>query len=269
MRFLTACLLAVVMTAAAQGQRILLVGKEVRIRGTANADRVFCENFGGDLVVVIENDTDFVFDVFLQSEVRNIDCELRAGDDDFDGSRCIVPANVFGGPGDDILVGTRRRDRILGAGGDDIIFGNTGADGISGGAGRDFINGGPHPDYVSGGNDRDIVIGGSGIDQVIGGAGQDLLIGGDFDEGEGNVGLASAIWFSGPDDDFEARVVAIFETGFSFFADAANDFMLGGDEADLFVTDADTVIIDGVGWPSGNSPPEQGDRVDAVFDVAE
>ena len=225
------------------------------------------DNFAGDYIVTLTNETDFVFDVFQAREVTRVVAYLGGGDDTFDASASIVPATVFARGGNDHLIGSRRGDRLFGEGGDDIVDGFYGGDRCSGGSGNDIVIGGEHPDIVRGNGGRDIVIGGNSIDQVIGDADQDLLIGGGFEEGEGNVGLAAAIWFTGADEDFESRVVAIFETGFTFLADNAVDFVNGGKEADAFANDGDTIITDGIGWPGGNSPPLQGDRVDAVIEI--
>lgn len=230
-----------------QAQSIVLEGTTVRVRGTSGADDVRVESFDGDVVVYLQNETDFIFDVYQDFEVRRVVCSLGGGDDTFDATtftkRCVVSA----GRGD---------DTVLGGLGDDVIRGNRG---------NDYLDGGPGIDRLLGGDDRDIVIGGTGIDGVFGDGGQDIVIGGQFIETEGNIGLAKILWFDRPDDNFEPAVVAFFETGFTFVPDFDLDFVVGGKEADLFVVDADEVITDGVGWPSGNFPTEQGDRVDAVF----
>lgn len=126
---------------------------------------------------------------------------------------------IIGGPGTDIIQGTKGVDHILtdnrfpGAdeyseffdevraeGGDDFVFGSSSSDKFFGGDGNDQLTGGFGGDLILGqnGNDLlvgdyidelsglsvdDILIGGSGRDIIRGGHGNDILVGGnDFDE---------------------------------------------------------------------------------------
>jgi trimeric autotransporter adhesin len=89
-------------------------------------------------------------------------------------------AGIFGGPGNDILIGGNGADVIRGEGNNDRLIGGGGDDNIDGGPGRDFLEG-------QDGND--ILDGGSGVDQLFGGAGNDELIGTDAgDRLEGGTG---------------------------------------------------------------------------------
>lgn len=97
---------------------------------------------------------------------------------------------TFGGPGQDVIVGTNGPDTILGLGGNDIILGYDGEDQIHGGAGNDLICAGLRADKVQGGADHDTVYGEPGDDDMWGGEGADLLSGdaGESDDGDGQVG---------------------------------------------------------------------------------
>jgi hypothetical protein len=69
-----------------------------------------------------------------------------------------VPAadgSVVGTPGDDVIVGDRRVNRIRAKGGDDTICGLAGADHLKGGPGRDRLRGGPGDDRCHGGPGKD------------------------------------------------------------------------------------------------------------------
>ena len=81
--------------------------------------------------------------------------------------------------GDDVILGTRRNDRIQGGDGDDVICGRGGDDRLDGDAGADTIYAGSGDDRVSGGGGPDRLHGGAGSDALDGGAGADVLIGGD------------------------------------------------------------------------------------------
>ncbi len=128
------------------------------------------------------------------------DISAKAGDDlvvCYDGWN-----RVYGGEGDDILIGGAgtltenyiRPDEIYGGYGDDYINGREADDALAGNAGADYILGGDGNDYIWGGdraNDphqqmttgdsADILHGGRGNDQLFGGEGGDSLYG---DEGD-------------------------------------------------------------------------------------
>lgn len=86
--------------------------------------------------------------------------------------------DVIGTPGNDVLRGTKRADRICGLGGHDVIYGRGGNDAIVGGNGHDRIFGGRGRDSILGGRGRDRLKGNRGHDQIWGGRGNDLLNGG-------------------------------------------------------------------------------------------
>jgi len=82
-------------------------------------------------------------------------------------------ARMFGGDGDDLLVGSNRWDRMQGGLGNDTLWGFEGRDYLRGGHGNDNLIGGPGIDDVNGntGNDhliyqgRDMMRGGWGLDR--------------------------------------------------------------------------------------------------------
>ena len=92
----------------------------------------------------------------------------------------IGATQLFGGPGNDVIVGGMRGDIINGGGGLDII---------EGGSGNDTIDGAGGDDEISGGDGNDQLLGGLGDDQIFGGGGEDSLTGGPgldfFDGGPG------------------------------------------------------------------------------------
>ncbi|MGD1699257.1 FG-GAP-like repeat-containing protein [Dapis sp. BLCC M229] len=93
--------------------------------------------------------------------------------------------------GDDILVGTDRRDRIkagkgadtiFGLGGNDDLLGGQGDDTLLGGAGKDLLVGNNGDDLLDGGEGKDRLFGNKGDDSLFGGAGKDLLVGNKGDD---------------------------------------------------------------------------------------
>ena len=115
----------------------------------------------------------------------------HAGNDRLSGLFAVpgFPGRAFGGPGDDILIGTEAGETLYGDWessprvlredqGDDTIFGGAGDDILVGGAGRDLLSGGAGNDIVFGNQGRDRLRGGSGDDELRGGKGFDVLFGG-------------------------------------------------------------------------------------------
>ena len=74
------------------------------------------------------------------------------------------PQTVYGGTGNDIILGGTGADTLYGGSGNDTITGNNGAETIFGGSGNDTIDGGNGPDTIIGGWDGDNLTGGLGVD---------------------------------------------------------------------------------------------------------
>jgi Ca2+-binding RTX toxin-like protein len=85
----------------------------------------------------------------------------------------LVPAasamRIVGGPGDDVLTGTERRDFIHGRGGSDTLSGEGGGDFLFGGRGADTLEGGAGPDSIYAGRGADTLEGGAGADRLYAG----------------------------------------------------------------------------------------------------
>ena len=100
-------------------------------------------------------------------------------------------ALLYGGAGDDVIVGGAGNDRIYGGSGYYELNGGPGNDLIEGDGGRDVINGGPGNDSLSGGFGLDRIMGGPGHDRIYalapfnqGGSGHDVVFG---DEGNDHI----------------------------------------------------------------------------------
>jgi Ca2+-binding RTX toxin-like protein len=95
-------------------------------------------------------------------------------------------ANLFGGTGNDVLIGGSGADMLFGQADNDTLLGKGGADFLFGGAGNDTLTGGDGDDQVFGeaGNDRMIWNPGDDTDLFEGGAGTDTaeVNGGNGDE---------------------------------------------------------------------------------------
>ena len=146
---------------------------------------------------------------------------------------------IYGGTGDDYILGMRGDDYLFGGTGKDVISGHSGADTIFGGAdddyltgefngfsmgaepGNDFIDGGDGNDWIQGEEGNDILHGGIGNDSIYGdSANKDslALAGNDFiDAGRGNDLVLGG---------------------------GGNDTILGGDGEDTLHGDADFVAAE-------------------------
>ncbi len=84
-------------------------------------------------------------------------------------------ANLFGGSGNDTMIGGSGADMLFGQSGDDTLLGKGGADFLFGGSGNDVLTGGDGDDQMFGeaGNDRMIWNPGDDSDLMEGGAGED------------------------------------------------------------------------------------------------
>ena len=87
---------------------------------------------------------------------------------------------MFGGGGNDVLLGEKGSDEGEGGGGDDRISGEKGNDRLEGGAGNDYVDGGAGDEpLLEGGPGSDTVLGGTGIDHADGGPGDGDIVRGD------------------------------------------------------------------------------------------
>lgn len=105
--------------------------------------------------------------------------------------------NLFGQGGHDTLSldernGALPRAQMFGGPGNDILTGGSGADQLFGQSGQDTLLGRGGADFLFGGTENDQLIGGDGNDSVFGESGNDLLIwnpGDDTDLMEGGLGV--------------------------------------------------------------------------------
>ena len=89
---------------------------------------------------------------------------------------------ILGGSGDDLITGGDGNDTIRGQAGDDNISGNEGNDSLIGNMGSDDILGGDGDDNINGGSESDRLLGEAGDDTISGGTGSDRILGGDGDD---------------------------------------------------------------------------------------
>ncbi|WP_303089847.1 putative Ig domain-containing protein [Neisseria sp.] len=79
---------------------------------------------------------------------------------------------LYGGEGDDLMIGQDGSDYLYGGAGEDILYGDDNREDIAN-YGNDYLNGGSGNDRLYGGKGNDALIGGSGSDHLFGGEGND------------------------------------------------------------------------------------------------
>ncbi|MEX2174318.1 MAG: dockerin type I domain-containing protein, partial [Pirellulaceae bacterium] len=92
---------------------------------------------------------------------------------------------IYGGAGDDLLVGSRSVDQMFGGDGNDLLYGLGNDDQLHGDDGNDRLEGGARDDQMFGGTGSDLFVWspGEGSDQIEGQEGNDTLV---FNGGAGN-----------------------------------------------------------------------------------
>jgi Ca2+-binding RTX toxin-like protein len=146
--------------------------------------------------------------------------------------------SLFGGAGNDVLIGSvlgdlldgqAGNDQLIGSEGDDDLRGDLGDDSIYGEGGSDALVAGSGNDLLSGAEGNDRLDGSQGKDRMHGGSGNDLLSGGsEADRLTGSKGRDRLRGDGGPDR-LRAR-------------DHRRDFVNGGPGRDRAVADREDVV---------------------------
>ncbi len=131
------------------------------------------------------------FGPFHAAEVSQLIAFGQEGND-----KIIVPASVrkpsvlYGGDGNDMLIGGPERSFLAGGNGNDLLLG---------GKLHDILLGGEGNDMLGGGSGRDLLIGGLGGDKLLGGSHADVLIGGTTAHDDNDAALLAILgeWTSG------------------------------------------------------------------------
>ncbi len=126
-------------------------------------------------VATLGGDDEIDLDLDLAGVLKRV--EAGDGDDNVNLAG-TMDADIFGGLGNDIIVGSPLADRIYGGPGNDRIEGGAGNDTIYGEAGNDRLEGNEGNDLLLGGDDDDFIRWevGDGSDTNLGGQGIDELL---------------------------------------------------------------------------------------------
>ena len=123
--------------------------------------------------------------------------------------------------GNDTVVGSNSKDKILGMSGNDFLIGKGGNDTIYGNSGQDVMDGGAGNDRLFGGSSNDTLYGKNGKDLLKGNTGKDTLYGGNNnDKLYGQSGIDTLTGQSGND---------------RLYGGSSNDTLIGGSGKDRLV----------------------------------
>ncbi|MFN7305277.1 MAG: beta strand repeat-containing protein, partial [Alphaproteobacteria bacterium] len=152
-----------------------LVGIEY-IRGGSGNDTIIGD--GGDNLVrgnsgsdSLDGDAGFdIADYSNNTSGQAISVNLTAGraNDGLGGTDTLSGIeNVWGGAGNDTIIGGDGADSLWGNSGDDTLVGGNGADTLDGGSGNDTITGGDGSDRIFGGTGSDSIDAGAGTSDIV------------------------------------------------------------------------------------------------------
>jgi Ca2+-binding RTX toxin-like protein len=125
---------------------------------------------------------------------------------------------IYGGDGDDAIVGGAAAERIIAGEGNDYVLGNGGRDTVYAEGGDDSVRGGGSSDLLDGGEGNDTVRGDAGNDRMAGAGGIDRL--------RGSVGNDTIN--GGPSKDFIGGEIGNDD----LFGDGGADVLSGGENDD-------------------------------------
>jgi Ca2+-binding RTX toxin-like protein len=144
--------------------------KTLNLRGTRGNDRMTLSLKRGDAGILQVSINDRIANYSMRLFSR-LHIQSLAGDDaisfDFANGAFKLPAEIFGGVGNDTIQGGLGNDRIFAGAGDDVVSGGAGNDTIYGQAGNDLLSGETGNDYLNGGLGRDFLVGNKGSDRIV------------------------------------------------------------------------------------------------------
>jgi Ca2+-binding RTX toxin-like protein len=177
-----------------------------------------------------EKDFNTVLEAAFTERIDRIVVYGQAGDDQITVAEGIkLPAELYGGDGDDYLTGGSGNDLLLGEAGNDVLRGRRG---------------------------RNVLIGGSGRDHLFGGSAQSLLIGGRTAHDTKDTALRSLLAEWASEDDYLTRIGRLLGVraggrngayrlnAGTVFDDGVEDVLRGGCGRDWFVVNARDRVTD-------------------------
>ncbi len=141
-----------------------VVSGELFVNGTSRAETIQIASRSGGFIVTSNGR---LLGRFSQSLVTHITVDAGDGNDVVNLTNVNIRSNIYGGRGNDVLIGGKANDRIWGEEGWDVLIGRAGSDTLDGGAGRNLLFGGIGDDTLTGFRHLDHLFGGPGLDQLL------------------------------------------------------------------------------------------------------
>ena len=152
------------------------------VGGTASSERIYVYTYGDGELLVLSPWPRYRA-TFAPSDGARIYISAGDGHDLVWVDPSVMhEAVILGEAGSDWLYGGGGNDRLVGGEGNDVLYGTWGDDRLSGGSGDDVLYGYLGNDVLVGGTGHDGLYGGVGRDVLIGGVGKDALYGWDDDD---------------------------------------------------------------------------------------
>jgi Ca2+-binding RTX toxin-like protein len=226
----------------------------VLVGGTNTADKIDFSWFFGSVLAIFRRHTSAGWEIVTaiispHASGFNIDVEFELGSQTIDIHAFSVASNAplgrliaYGQDGADTL----RVSKFLGI--DALLFGGPGDDDLVGGGGDNVLLGEDGDDALYGGEGRDLLVGGLGRDRMYGRGEQDLLIGGHLQFTDMHTALGSLMeTWSDRSTAYLDRITAMTEPaevfalidGVSVFDDNERDFLFGNHDLDWYLANED------------------------------
>lgn len=200
-----------------RGVRAGLVGETLVVRGDGADNEIEVRESSGKVQVFI--DGDLVREI-NKHDVERVEVHGLDGNDDIVVHNSVnIAAWLFGGDGNDTIVGGKKNTLIVGGDGDDTLLGGRG---------------------------QDVLIGGMGADVTLGEQGEDVLIGGKIRHDDDRDALDEIFHhWTGPGS-YEDRIdsLAHLLDSSSIEEDNAVDILLGGQGHDWFLVGIGDLLAD-------------------------
>ncbi|MEM9083109.1 MAG: hypothetical protein AAGB34_05880 [Planctomycetota bacterium] len=141
-------------------------GDTFHFKGTNGNDSLIVDKSGSN--IRFRNNSGTTYGTFPESAASKIRIDLYKGNDNASiYSSVNLPAEIYGGGGNDIINGSKKDDVIYGGSGNDTLTGNNGNDRLYGGDGTDTLKGSNGDDSLFGGFAKDTLTGNSGSDRFL------------------------------------------------------------------------------------------------------
>ncbi len=217
----------------------------LQIKGTSAADSIRISRSRGTLTVLVGAEP---ARTFAASSIDSIRIRAQGGNDNVSPAQNLrLPLVIYGGAGNDTLIGTPGIDKLNGGAGNDSLSGEAGNDILRGASGNDTLAGGPHNDILEGDDGNDQLRGNNGRDTLRGGAGNDTLLG--LDDNDQLFGSAGADSLDGGDNDDILNGGADNDTLF----DHSGSDILRGETGDDSLDSTDGLRGDGLNGGDGTN----------------